>query len=364
MKRAIRLAAKGRGRTSPNPMVGAVVVRGETVVGEGYHEYIGGPHAEVNALRNAGDQAKGAVLYVTLEPCNHQGRTPPCTLAVLEAGISRVVVGMADPNPGVRGGGCETLRARGIQVDVGILERECRLLNQAFIKYVTTGIPLVTLKAAATLDGRIATRTGDARWISNEQSRRFVHRLRCDLDGILVGAGTALADDPQLTGRIRQKSPCRQPVRIVLDTHLKLPATAQLVRTVREDQPVRIVCGEDAPRDKEEALKKKGVAVLRLPSRDNRIDLTSLLKELGKTQMTSLLVEGGAHVFGAFLQERLADDFYFFYASKILGDPQGIPMIWGQGVEKMSDALRVYDLRIRRFGDDVMFAGRFRENIF
>ena len=363
MKRALRLAAKGQGRTSPNPMVGAVVVQEDTIVGEGYHEMVGGPHAEVNALRNAGDRAKGATLYVTLEPCNHYGRTPPCSSAVIKAGVSRVVVGMADPNPRVQGGGSNTLRAKGIEVEMGVLEKECRLLNQPFIKHATTGIPLVTLKAAATLDGRIATRTGDSRWISNERSRRFVHHLRCALDGILVGVETALADDPQLTARLRRKPPCRQPIRIVLDTRLKLSPTSQLVRTAREI-PVWIACGAEASPDKEKELSEAGVTVLRLPVHQERIELKSLLEELGRKQLTSLLVEGGSRVFGAFLQEHLADDFYFFYASKILGDARGIPMIDGPGRERMSEALKVYDLRVRRFGEDVMLSGRFREAVF
>ncbi len=257
MKTALRLAAKGRGRTSPNPMVGAVVVAGGEIVGRGYHEQVGGPHAEVNALREAGEKAVGATLYVTLEPCNHYGRTPPCTMAVAESGVSRVVVGMADPNPHVAGGGTEALRERGIAVEVGVLERECRLLNQAFIKHSSTGLPLVTVKVAATLDGRIATRTGDSRWISNERSRRFVHQLRCAADGILVGIDTALADDPQLTARLRKRPPCRQPVRIVLDSRLRLTATSHLVRTARE-VPVWAVCTEDAPRQKELRAGGKG----------------------------------------------------------------------------------------------------------
>ncbi len=201
MRQALRLAAKGRGFTSPNPMVGAIVVQQGEVVGQGFHQRVGGPHAEVNALRDAGDKARGATLYVTLEPCNHHGRTPPCTQSVLEAGVTQVVIGMPDPNPRVAGGGTQFLRSRGLDVFSGVLETECRGLNQAFIKHMTTGLPLVTIKAATTLDGRIATRTGDSRWISSLLSRRFVHRLRCDLDAILVGIGTALRDDPLLTAR-------------------------------------------------------------------------------------------------------------------------------------------------------------------
>ena len=361
MKEALRLAARGRGQTSPNPMVGAVVVARDGVVGKGYHERVGSPHAEVNALRDAGKKAAGATLYVTLEPCNHYGRTPPCTLSVVNSGITRVVVGMADPNPHVEGGGTNTLRQQGITVDTGVLERECRLLNQAFIKHSTSGIPLVTLKVAATLDGRIAARTGDSRWISNERSRRFVHRLRSRSDGILVGIETVLADDPQLTARLPQ--PCRQPVRLVLDGGLRLSATSHLARTARE-VPVWVACSKAAPRQKEEELTRAGMEVLRLPVTENRIDLSSLLCECGKRGLTSLLVEGGGRVLGDFLESLLADEFYFFYAPKILVDPQAVPMLQGRPRQSVSEALPVYDLRVRRLGSDVMLSGRFREAIY
>ena len=363
MREALRLAAKGCGRTSPNPMVGAVVVSGDTVVGRGYHERAGGPHAEVNALGDAGKKAAGATLYVTLEPCNHYGRTPPCTMAVVDSGIRRVVVGMADPNPHVAGNGAATLRDRGITVETGILELPCRLLNQAFIKHSTTGLPLVTLKVAATLDGRIATRTGDSRWITNERSRRFVHDLRCRSDGILVGIGTALTDDPQLTARLRRKPPCRQPVRIVLDSRLKLSMTSQLVATALE-VPVWVACTEDAPLPKESALSAAGVVVLRLPGHHGHVDLPSVLKECGKRQLASLLVEGGSRVVGAFLEHHLADDCCFFYAPKILGDREAIPMVQGFSRRRMSEALPVYDLRVRRFGEDVMLSGRLHRDIY
>lgn len=363
MKEALRLAAKGKGHTSPNPMVGAVVVQGDTVIGRGWHEFVGGPHAEVNALRDAGPRAKGAVLYVTLEPCNHQGRTPPCTKAVLEAGISRVVIGMADPNPNVKGGGADFLRSRGIEIELGILENECRLLNQAFIKHSATGLPFVTLKAAATLDGRIATQTGDSRWISNERSRRFVHNLRCISDAILVGIGTALSDDPQLTARIRRAPVCRQPIRIVLDTALRLRPESKLAKTAK-DVPVWVFCGSEASSAGESELKKTGVEVIRLPLKDGRVEILPVLKELGRRNVTSLLVEGGSNVLGSFLEERLADEFYFFYAPKILADPKGIPMIRGATRQMMSEALEVHDVKVRRFGQDVLLSGRFTEKIF
>jgi diaminohydroxyphosphoribosylaminopyrimidine deaminase / 5-amino-6-(5-phosphoribosylamino)uracil reductase len=363
MREALRLAVKGQGQTSPNPMVGAVVVAGDAIVGKGCHERVGGPHAEVNALRDAGEKAIGATLFVTLEPCNHYGRTPPCTMAVADSGIRRVVVGMADPNPHVAGGGAATLRDRGITVEMGIRERECRLLNQAFIKHSAAGLPLVTLKVAATLDGRIATRTGDSRWISNERSRRFVHHLRCISDGILVGIDTVLADDPQLTARLRRRPPCRQPVRIVLDSRLRLNNASRLVKTAQE-VPVWTVCTEDAPRQKEEELSAAGVEVIRLPEHQGRVDLPLFLKECGRRRLTSLLVEGGSRVAGAFLEDQLADDCYFFYAPKILGDREAIPMVQGISRNRMAEALPLYDLRVRRFGNDVMLSGRLHKDIY
>lgn len=363
MMRALRLARKGSGWASPNPMVGAVVARGESLVGEGFHERVGGPHAEVHALRRAGKRARGATLYVTLEPCNHHGRTPPCTHAVLEAGIARVVVGMGDPNPGVEGGGAAFLRSRGIPVQMGLLECECRLLNQAFIKHVTTGTPYVTIKAAATLDGRIATRTGDSRWVSNEQSRRFVHRMRCHLDGILVGIETALKDNPRLTARIGARTVCRQPVRIVLDSRLRIDPASTLVQTARE-VPLWIGCTEEASAENAVALEAAGAELLRLPAKDGRVDLTALLCELGRRQLTSLLVEGGARAIGGLLDEGLADEFYFFYAPKVLGDAEGIPMADGRPRSVMAQATPVFNIQWKRFGTDMLAFGRFHEALY
>ena len=363
MRRALRLAALGRGRTSPNPMVGAVVVKAGDIVGEGYHEAAGGPHAEVHALGRAGDKAKGATLYVTLEPCNHHGRTPPCTHAVLDAGIGQVVAGMSDPNPHVKGSGAEYLRARGIAVRMGVMEQECRLLNQPFIKHSTTGLPFISIKAAATLDGRIATRSGDSRWISNERSRRFAHQLRHALDGILVGIETALRDDPMLTVRLPRIRTPKQSIRVVLDSGLRLEPGCQLVRTAR-DVPLWVACGEDAPLDRERRLSDAGAAVLRLPSENGRIELPVLLRELGGRQVSGLLVEGGSRVHGAFIQARLADDFYFFYAPKILADAGGIPMVHGGVCDRMADSTPVYGVRVKRFGEDVMLWGRFHEHLY
>jgi diaminohydroxyphosphoribosylaminopyrimidine deaminase/5-amino-6-(5-phosphoribosylamino)uracil reductase len=348
---------------SPNPLVGAVVVREGRIVGEGYHREVGTAHAEVNALADAGEKARNADLYVTLEPCNHHGRTPPCTKAVLDAGIARVFVGMSDPNPQVQGGGSELLRSRGIPVVEGILEDECRRLNQPFIKHATTGRPYVVLKAAATLDGRMAARTGDSRWVTNERSRRFVHRLRCELDAILVGSRTALADNPQLTARLRGRKRCRQPTRIVLDSHLATPLESALVRTV-QTAPLWLACSEDASREREEALVDAGVSVIRLPRDQRGVDLGCLLEELGRRQISSLLVEGGASAMGSFIDGGLADAFFFFYAPKLLGDEAAVPMVAGRSVDKMASATPVFDIELKRFDGDIMVSGRFQERLY
>ncbi|WP_211341248.1 bifunctional diaminohydroxyphosphoribosylaminopyrimidine deaminase/5-amino-6-(5-phosphoribosylamino)uracil reductase RibD [Desulfoglaeba alkanexedens] len=362
MRRALKLARRGEGWTSPNPMVGAVVVRGETVVGEGWHEKAGGPHAEVNAIRRAGEAARGATLYVTLEPCNHTGRTPPCTWAVLEAGIQRVVAGMKDPNPRVQGGGAAFLEAHGLRVDLGVMERECRLLNQPFIKHVTQGLPYVTLKTASTLDGRIASRTGDARWVTNERSRRFVHVLRHRLDAVLVGVGTALADDPLLTARLGRR-PCRQPIRIVLDSKLRLPLSSRLAGTARQ-VPLWIACAETASPEKEARLRDLGAEVIRLNRSDRGLDLHQLLEGMGRRAVTSVLVEGGARVTGSFLDAEVADEAFWFFAPKILGDPGGVPAVSGTPRERMLDAVRLHNVKTHRFGQDVMVHGRFREELY
>ena len=363
MKRALSLAASGAGKTSPNPLVGAVIVNKGAIVGEGYHQVLGGPHAEVNSINAAGAAALGGTLYVTLEPCNHHGLTPPCTKAVIDAGISRVVFGMRDPNPDVDGGGFENLKAAGIEVDGGIRELECRALNQPFIKYVTTGLPYVTLKAAATLDGFIATSAGDSKWITSELSRQFAHGLRSLADGILVGVGTVWADDPLLTARWLRKRNLRQPVRIILDSELRIPLDSQLVRTA-STSPVWAVCRQDASDMREQTLRNAGIHVLRVASEGSGLDLASLLKELGRRRISSLLVEGGGRVLGSFLQSGLADEFHFFYAPKILADPGGASMFSGRPRLKIADCVRAYGIRTKKISEDLLVSGRFREQLY
>jgi len=352
MKRALGLAEKGRGRTSPNPMVGAVLVKENRVLAEGYHVRAGEAHAEIVALQRAGGKARGATLYINLEPCTHYGRTPPCAPEVIRSGVKRVVIGMKDPNPLVKGRGIKSLRGAGLQVEVGILEEESRRLNEAFCKYVVTGKPFVILKLAATLDGKIATRRGEARWISSEPSRKLVHRMRDQVDGVIVGVGTVLRDDPLLTARIKG---ARDPHRIILDSHLRTPEEASVIR----GSPARttIVTTGNAPRKKIERLEKRGVRLLTCSAKGEWIDLRSLLRKLGTMGMTSVMVEGGSRVSGSFLDERLVDKLVLFFSPKVIGDPGALGMFGGKGAADLKDAIPVKDLRVRRIGGDILVEG-------
>jgi len=353
MRMALREARKGLGRTSPNPAVGAVIVKGQDVIARGYHRKAGMPHAEIEAIQRAGKGAAGSTLYVTLEPCNHEGRTPPCTREIAGAGIKRVVAGMADPNPHVRGGGFRFLAAQGIEVTEGILEQDCARINEAFVKYVTEGSPFVSVKSALTLDGWCATSTGHSQWVSNEKSRRFVHRLRDRVDAIMVGVGTVLRDDPMLTTRTVRG---RDPVRIILDTRLSTPPDAKVIDHDSRAETI-LVAGDDAGRGRIERLEARGVRVLRCTQKGEMIDLRRLLEILGKMQFTSILVEGGAAVIGSFLRERLVDKFYIFSAPKILGGDDGRPMATGAGPKRMDMCTALGGISTRRFGDDTLTVG-------
>jgi len=351
MKMALDLAKKGQGYTSPNPMVGAVVVKDGKVKGSGYHQSIGLAHAEVNAIEDAGSQTKGATLYVNLEPCNHTGRTPPCTRKILEAGIRRVVFAMEDPNTKA-GGGAAFLKSHGIEVLAGVCEEPAKKLNEAFVKYVHTKRPFVILKCAATLDGRIATRTGDSRWVTGEKARRFVHQLRHAVDAILVGIGTIHADDPSLTTRLDSDTG-RDPVRIVLDTHLSISPDARILQLESNSDTI-LVTGNRVAGSKKRAVEKKGVRIIELPAKNEGIEMQPLLDRLGQMDITSLLIEGGSRVIASALSSGIVDKVYFFYAPKILGGDDGIPMCRGPGPERMKDCIRVQNIHLQRFDDDVM----------
>ena len=355
MQMALDLAIKGQGYTSPNPLVGAVVVKDGKVVGTGYHQIIGGPHAEVNAIDAAGDLANGSTLYVTLEPCNHTGRTPPCTRKILAAGVRRVVVAMRDPNLEVAGGGAEFLKQQGIQVTTGVCEAQAKKQNEAFIKYARTGRPFVIVKCAATLDGQLATRTGDSKWVTGEQARQFVHGLRHAVDAIMVGINTVRADNPSLTTRLADRQG-KDPVRIILDTHLSILPDAKVLQQ-KSDSKTILVAGKAVARDKKTAIEQTGARVIAIRLKDGRIDLQALMDQLGTLDITSLLIEGGSQVLASAFGSSIVDKVFFFYAPKILGGNDGVPICSGAGAALMSQSIAVSDISVHRLGDDVLIEG-------
>lgn len=343
-----------RGKPSPNPPVGAVVARGAELIAVGHHERAGGEHAEVAALQSAGEKARGASLYVTLEPCNHNGRTPPCTERIIASGIRRVVIGCEDPNPHIRGGGVERLRREGIEVALGVREKEARALIAPWTKFITTGLPHIILKLALSLDGRIAARTGASRWITSPEARAKVHALRARMDAVAVGIGTALADDPQLTVRDAEGP---NPVRVVFDTQLRTPYGGQLAATARET-PTWIIASEEAPVELEELLLERGVEVIRVPpSAEGRIDLQAALGALAKRGVVTLLVEGGAELAGSLLASRHVDELHAFIAPLLLG-PRGRPgaVDWA-GPDTPTEAPRIVRPRWELCGGDAYVSG-------
>jgi diaminohydroxyphosphoribosylaminopyrimidine deaminase / 5-amino-6-(5-phosphoribosylamino)uracil reductase len=348
MRLALAEAARGAGRTSPNPAVGAVLVKGGRVVARGHHARAGGPHAEIVALRAAGARARGADLYTTLEPCDHQGRTPPCSLAIVEAGVRRVFAGSYDPNPLVNGRGVARLRAAGVPVVTGVLADECDALNAAWFTFITRRRPFVTLKLAATLDGKVATRSGDSRWVTGPEARAWVHRLRDRVDAVLVGRGTALADDPRLTARLPGGGG-RDPLRVVLDTRLELPASLKLFRQ-RSPAPTLVAHASTRRRD----LGPR-VELLRCKRGPGGVDLPDLLARLAARGVTHLLVEGGGAVAGALLSAGLVDRLALFLAPAVLG--QGVGWSPGRAPARMTEALRLDGLTVERLGDDLLLTG-------
>ena len=352
MRMACRLAEKAAGRTSPNPMVGAVLVRDGKIIGSGFHPFAGGDHAEIVALKKAGNKTNGATLYINLEPCNHYGRTPPCTGSLIAAGVKEVVVGMEDPNPLVSGKGLRALARAGIKVRTGVLHEECRVLNEAFTKLITRGVPFVTLKLAASLDGKIATATGDARWISCEESRATVHLLRNKYDAVVVGAGTIIADNPQLTCRI---SGGRDPWRIILDARLRIPLNAEFLRRRGNDKNI-IVTSDTAPVGKIRALENLGATVWRLPARDGAVRWLPLLRKLAKIGIASVLIEGGATTAAGALKEKMVDKMLLFYAPKLLGG-DGRYMIDSLGIEHIKQSVMLQNLKVQKSGADLLISG-------
>ena len=355
MSLALKLARRRLGRTSPNPVVGAVIVKNGEVVGEGYHRAAGEPHAEVEAIRAAGSLARGAELFVTLEPCNHHGRTPPCTSAIMEAGISKVWYGIDDPNPGVRGGGARRLREAGIQVEGGVIENRCRRINEVYLTNVTLHRPFVFLKLAMSMDGRIATYTGHSQWITSDISRRKVHRLRDRVSAIMVGIGTVLADNPSLTTRLPSRRG-QDPVRIVADSQLRTPLDSAIFSSSHR-AGVIIATVQDPPGDQKRQMEKLGAKVIRTTG-ETKVDLRDLFLKLYRGGITSALIEGGAGLAWAALEARAVDRCLFFYAPMIVGGKDAPSGVEGAGVSRLEEAARLGDIQVSRVGPDILVNGR------
>ena len=355
MRRALDLARAARGTTSPNPPVGAAVVRGGRIVGEGATQPPPGDHAEVVALRQAGDSARGAALCVTLEPCSHFGRTPPCADAVIAAGIARVIAAVRDPNPKVSGRGFDRLRQAGIAVEIGEGREEAEDLIAPHVKLVATGLPLITVKFAMSLDGKIATRTGESKWITGEESRRYVHEMRSQADAIMAGIGTVLADDPSLTARDADNAPLpRQPLRVIADSAGRLPPDAALLK-----QPGKTLIAT-ASESAASRIRALGADALALPAPDGRVDLRALMTALAERGIASVFVEGGGTLLGSLIDAGLADKIAGFIAPIIIGGETAPSPIAGVGAARMADALRLSTVKMRRFGDDVAVFGDIR----
>ena len=359
MNKALELARLGEGRTSPNPLVGAVIVKEGRIIGEGYHGYYGGNHAEVEAINNAIESVEGATIYVNLEPCSHYGKTPPCATRLVKEGVGRVVVAMCDPNPKVAGKGIEILRESGIEVEVGLLEKEARELNEIFIKYITEKMPFVYLKYAMTLDGKIASITGDARWISNEKSRQEVHKLRNRVGAIMVGLGTIIADDPSLNTRIAE---CKgkDPIRIIVDSHCTIPVNSKVLH-LESDAKTIVAVTRQADHLKIEAVEATGAEVFVIEEKDGRVDLTSLLRVLGNRGIDSILIEGGGELIYSALEAELVDKVQVYIAPKIIGGAKAPTPVAGKGITLMSEAIELKDIKRKIIDEDIMIEGYIRK---
>lgn len=354
MRKAIRLAAAGAGWVNPNPMVGALLVHQEQIIGQGFHEYFGGPHAEVNAIASVPAEKEhlipGSTLYVTLEPCHHHGKTPPCTDLIIAKKIGKVVVGMVDPNPIVSGSGIAKLRAHGISVEPGILETQARQLNEVFVKYITTGRPFVVFKTAMTLDGKIATITNASRWITGERSRKSVHLMRQQLSAVMVGVDTVIADDPLLN--IRLKGQWKNPLKVVADSRLRIPAAAKLL--TNDPQLVLVATTKSADPEKIKNIERMGAQVIICPEKAGKVDLSFLMQSLGTMGVDSVLLEGGSTLAFSALQKGIVDKVIAFIAPKILGGEMAPSPVGGSGIENMDEAINLQTMNIRKMGKDLM----------
>ncbi len=360
MRRALALAELARGRTSPNPLVGAVVVQGGEIVGEGYHQAAGGAHAEVHAINRAGAAARGGTLYVTLEPCAHYGRTPPCTEAIIRAGISRVFAAHVDPNPEVGGKGIQKLEAAGLRVHVGLCEPEARRLNEIFIKYIRTNQPFVILKSAMSLDGKIATVSGESKWISSEASRLRGHEIRDEVDAILVGVNTLINDNPSLMTRLPGRDG-KDPVRIIVDSECRAPLKARVFHP-NSDAHTVIATTKRASKERLTRLEAIGARVLAVEEKGNRVCLSSLMQTLGCQGITSVLIEGGAEVNASALESGIVDKVMFFIAPKIIGGTDAPGPIGGEGIQHLAEAYKLRDMTVEPIDGDILVEGYLRTN--
>ena len=363
MKRALELAKHGEGHTAPNPLVGTVIVKDGQIIGEGWHALYGGPHAEIMAFQSLNASAEGATLYVTLEPCSHFGKTPPCVDAIIAHKISKVVVAMLDPNPLVSGRGVQKLTDHGITVQTGILKSESANLNEPFLKFITSGCPLIVVKTAMTLDGKLASATGDSKWISNAASRQLVHKMRNKYSGIMVGIGTVLADDPNLTTRldaaaqddtVKQSFVSADPHRIIVDTHARTPLAAKVLNLPDSKAMTIIATTELAPLENRLALEAKGATVLTLPSKDGHVDLKALIVKLGEMHIDSVLVEGGSELIFSLFNEQLVDRVFSFIAPKIIGGRNAKTPVAGEGIAMMRDAIQLENVKVSMIASDIL----------
>jgi diaminohydroxyphosphoribosylaminopyrimidine deaminase/5-amino-6-(5-phosphoribosylamino)uracil reductase len=352
MNLAMKLALKAKGLTSPNPIVGAVVVKNGRIIGKGFHKKAGLAHAEVIALDEAGDEAENATLYVTLEPCCHVGRTPPCVARIIKSGVKNVIIGMIDPNPLCNGKGIEVLRQNKINVEVGFLEDKLKVINEAFIKYITKRVPFVTVKVAESLDGRIATKTGDSRWITSDKSRAFAHRMRSEFDAIAVGVNTVLRDNPRLDAWFSKK----HPVKVIVDSQLSTPEKANIFSTPGSVIIATLAASSGQETDNRQILSKKAT-ILEVKERAGQINLKDLLKKLAAAGITSVLVEGGGTLIGSLFDEGLVDKIMFFISPKIIGGKDAIGSVMGQGIARIDKAVKIKNITLKHFGEDLLIEG-------
>lgn len=352
MKEALKLALGGKGFVNPNPLVGAVIVKNGKIVGKGYHKFFGGPHAEVYALMEAGKNAIGANLYVTLEPCSHYGKTPPCAKAIVKAGIKRVVIGNVDPNPLVSGRGIKILKDENIEVVTGVMEKEAAKMNEIFMNYIKSKLPFVILKSGVTLDGKIATVSGQSKWITGEESRQKVHEIRNRVMAIMVGVDTVISDNPLLTTRLKEKS--RSPKAVILDSKLRVPVESEIFKTLSEREII-IACTEKFDKDKAETLKSMGINIVVCPkNKEEKVDLKYLMRELGKMGIDSVLIEGGAELNFSAFEARIVNKVIYFIAPKIIGGKNAKTSVGGCGIESLSNSIKLKDMHVENVGEDIV----------